>query len=117
MTEHEILWACSAYALYMLTVLIGYAVWFVGQKRGGGGVDKENRSWRGSGVCPCVPLFGIECEYEKYHKDLLGCSVHILNKSFRELCRTIPIIADSLEEYRCPDYEPIKTKVGESDDR
>lgn len=26
MTEHEILWACSAFALYMLTVLIGWAV-------------------------------------------------------------------------------------------
>ena len=57
--------------------------------------------------CPCAPL-GIECEYEKYHKDLLCCSVHIINHSLRELYRTIPIIGGWFDEYHCPDYKPIE---------
>jgi hypothetical protein len=56
--------------------------------------------------CPCIPLLGNECEYEKYHNDLLCCSVHILNHSFREITRTIPILGDWIDEYHCPDYKP-----------
>lgn len=62
--------------------------------------------------CPCIPLFGMECVYEKYHKDLLCCSVHILNHSLREFHRSIPIIGDWFDEYHCPDYEPIEKMKG-----
>ena len=40
------------------------------------------------GECPCAPL-GTECVYEKHHKDLLCCSVHILNYHFREVFQSL----------------------------
>ena len=63
------------------------------------------------GKCPCAPL-GTECVYEKCRKDLLCCSVHILNYHLSELWQSLPIIGEWLEPYHCPDFE-IERKGGE----
>ena len=54
--------------------------------------------------CPCAPL-GMECVYERYHKDLVSCAVHMLNYHFRELWQSVPIIGGWVEPYRCPNFE------------
>ena len=66
------------------------------------------------GNCPCTPLGGM-CVYEKHHKDLMCCGVHILNYRFRELYKSLPIIGDWFENYHCPDFE-IDIEKERSDD-
>lgn len=63
------------------------------------------------GICPCAPL-GMECVYEKHHKDLMCCCIHILNYQLRELWQSLPIIGEWFEPYHCPDFE-LERKGGE----
>lgn len=54
-------------------------------------------------MCDIAPL-QMRCIYDGYQNKLMSCSVNMLECSFTELIQSIPIIWNTVLDYRCKNF-------------